>query len=166
LAATRSTLISRPSASGSRIWKSSSTDQLARLLLLHTVDLDLLDDHVAAAHGGDDGLGLRAGAGERGADRVGDDAGVHDLALDDRIREQRRDRHLHELGLAAAVVDDRDLDETGADVEADRCLLLAEERHGERRLGGSENARGAPRASEHEYEPTPNSYRPMPSRCC
>ena len=59
--------------------------QLARLLFLDALGLDLLDDHVAAADGGDDVLGLDAGGVERGADRVGDDARVHHFALDDGV---------------------------------------------------------------------------------
>jgi hypothetical protein len=35
--------------------------QLTRLLLLHALDLDLLDDHVATAHGGHDLLALDVG---------------------------------------------------------------------------------------------------------
>ena len=75
--------------------------QLARLLLLHALDLDLLDDHVAAADGGDDLLRLDAGRGERALDRLGDDAGIHHFAFDDGVGEQRRDRDLDELRLAS-----------------------------------------------------------------
>ena len=36
------------------------------------------------------------------------------------------DGDLHELGLALRVIDDRDLDQAGADVETDRRLLATE----------------------------------------
>ena len=72
---------------------------------------------------------LDPGRGERGADRVGDDAWIHDFTFDDRVGEQRRDRDLHELRIAAPVIDDCDLDETGSDVESDCRLLATEERH-------------------------------------
>ena len=39
-------------------------------------------------------LPLTPGGFERGANRVGDDARVHDLAFDDRVGEQRRDGDL------------------------------------------------------------------------
>ncbi len=40
-----------------------------------------------------------------GLNRVGDDAGVHDFAFDDRVGEERRDRHANELRLALRVID-------------------------------------------------------------
>jgi hypothetical protein len=86
--------------------------QLARLLFLHALDLDFLDDHVATADGGDDVTSLDTALLQRHADRVRHDAGVHDLALDDGIRQERRDDDARELRLAATVVDDRDLDES------------------------------------------------------
>ena len=104
-------------------------NQLARLRFLHTVDLNFLDDHVASADGGHDALALDAGGGERGANRVGDDAGIHHFTFDDRIGEQRCDGDLHELRVAATVIDDGDLDESGSDIESDCRLLATEERH-------------------------------------
>src|SRR4026208_1847068 len=94
LAATRRTVICNPSPSGSRIWKSSSTLSISKgtccsasqrmtprasrrvhtahapagLGLLHPVHGDLLDDHVTAADGGDDLLGLDAGGGQQPLD--------------------------------------------------------------------------------------------------
>ena len=85
-------------------------NELARLCFLHTVDLNFLDDHIASADGGHDSLPLDAGGGERGANRVGDDAGIHHFTFDDRIREQWRDGDLHELRIAATVIDDCYLD--------------------------------------------------------
>jgi len=104
-------------------------NELTRLCFLHTIDLNFLDDHVASADGGHDTLALDAGGGERGTNRVGDDARVHHFTFDDRVCEQGRDRDLHELRIAATVIDDCYLDETGADIESDCRLLATEERH-------------------------------------
>ena len=106
--------------------------QLARLLLLHTLDLNLLDDDVAATDSGDDALDafqLDFGLLERVAHRVSDDRRVHDFTLDDRVGEQWRDRDLGQLGFGPAVIDHGYFDETRADVESDRRFLAAEERH-------------------------------------
>ena len=75
-------------------------------------------------------LRLDAGGGERAANRVGDDAGIHDFTFDDRVGEQRRDGDPNELGFASSVIDDCDLDQPRPDVETDCRLLATEERHG------------------------------------
>ena len=106
--------------------------QLARLLLLDALDLNFLNDDVASADGGDDRFRRHAGAGERGLNRLGDDARVHDFAFDDGVGEQRRDGHANELGLALRVVDDSDLDQARTDVETDGCLFPTEQGHGNR----------------------------------
>ena len=95
-------------------------------------------------------LRLHARGGERALDRFGDDAGIHDFALDDGVGEQRHDRGLDELRLLLGVIDDRDLDQSGADVEADRGFLATEQCHecrcGPGKRGGrSPNAHAAPR---------------------
>ena len=48
-------------------------DHLAGFGLLHPIHVDLLDDHVAAADGGHDLLGLDAGGGQQALDGLGDD---------------------------------------------------------------------------------------------
>ncbi len=103
---------------------------VARLVLPGAGDLNLLDDYVAAADSGDHILERHTGGNERILYGAGDDAGIHDLALDDRIRDQWADRDLHQLGLALGVVNDRDLDEPGSNVEANRRLFPTEEHHG------------------------------------
>ena len=101
--------------------------QLARLLLLHALDLDLLDDHVAAADGGHDVLALDVGGGERALNRFRDDARVHHFAFDDGVGEQWHDGDLDQLRLLLGVIDDRDLDESRPDVQADRGFLATEQ---------------------------------------
>ena len=61
--------------------------QLARLLLFDAFDLDFFDDDIATTDGGHDMLRLDSGRGQRRLDRFGDDAGVHDLALDNGVGE-------------------------------------------------------------------------------
>ena len=100
--------------------------QLARLLLLDALDLNLLDDDVAAADGGDDMLGAGGRSIERDSYRVGDDSRIHDLALDDGVGWEHGDGDFDELRLAASMIDDGYLDESGADIESD-CGLLATE---------------------------------------
>jgi len=62
-------------------------------------------------------------------DGLGDDGGVHDLALDDRIVPDRRERHLGENGAIRGVRDRDELDQAAADVQADRRRLPPEESH-------------------------------------
>ncbi len=69
-------------------------DDFAGLGFLHPIHRDLLDDHVAAADGGDDLLGLDAGRRHEALDGLGHDAGVHDFALDDRVVHHRGERDL------------------------------------------------------------------------
>ena len=104
-------------------------DDLAGLAFLHPVHRDLLDDHVTAAHGRDDLLGLDAGGGEQALDGLGHDAGVHDLALDDGVVHHGRERDLGEHRLARAVIDDDELDQPAADVQADRGPFPTEKSH-------------------------------------
>ncbi len=105
--------------------------QLAGLGLLHAFDLDLLDDHVAATDRSHHVLAGDAGLLQAGGDRIGHDPGVHNFAFDDGVRQKRRDRHPNQLGLRLAVIDHRDLDQAGSDVESDGCLLATEKRHRE-----------------------------------
>ena len=92
--------------------------ELARLLLLDALDLDLLDDDVAAADGGHDVAGRHASRLHRGLDRVRDDLGIHHLALDNCVGEERGDGHLHQFGLGAGMVNHGHFDEAGPDIES------------------------------------------------
>jgi hypothetical protein len=103
--------------------------ELTRLRFFHALDLNLLDDHVATADGGNDVLRRDACGVERALNCFSDHARVHDLTLDDRVLHQRLDRDLRELRFPFGMVDDRDLDQAGADVEANGGALTAEESH-------------------------------------
>ena len=128
--------------------------QLARLLLLDALDLDPLDDHVAAADGGHDLLALHVRRSERALDRFGDDAGIHHFTFDDGVGEQRHDRDLDQLRLLLGVIDDRDLDESRPDVQADRGFLSTEQCHGRRaeRMRERNAWLGRGRASDGRFE--------------
>jgi hypothetical protein len=102
-------------------------DHLARLGFLHPVHCDLLDDHVAAADGGHDLLGLDAARGHEAADRVGDQALVHDLAFDDGVVDDFRRGDLREDRLAAPMRDLHELDQPAADVQGHGGLLPTEQ---------------------------------------
>ena len=76
--------------------------------------------------------GLDLLRGEQPLDGVDDRAGVHDGAVDDRLRRQRLHADVHELVLGAALAAGLQLDGLDggrADVEADEPLLLAEQSH-------------------------------------
>ncbi len=103
--------------------------ELARLFFLHPLRLDLLDHDVAAADGGNDVLSAHACVVERGADRIGNNSGIHHLTLDDCVRLKLGDRDFHELGRALAVIDYRDLDEARSNVETYCRFPAAKERH-------------------------------------
>ena len=104
-------------------------DLLAGLAFLHPVHRDLLDDHVAAADGRHDLLGLDPGGREQAPHGIGDDAGVHDLALDDGPVHHGRERHLREHRLARAVVNDDELDQPAANVQGDRGPFPTKKSH-------------------------------------
>ena len=104
-------------------------DHLAGLGLFHPVHGDLLDDHVPAADGADDLLGLDAGGGHEPLDGLGHDGRVHDLALDDGVVHHRGERDLGQDRPARGVRDRDELDEAAADVEADRRRIAPEESH-------------------------------------
>ncbi len=111
-------------------------DHLAGVAFFHAVHLNLLDDHVAAAHCRDDFLLLDAGCGQETANRLRNDARVHDLALDNGVGRHLGGRDLHQLGLGARMVHHHQLDDAGADVEADRRLLSTQKpEQGHSRLG-------------------------------
>ena len=102
--------------------------------LAHAVHGDLLHDHVAAAHGGHHRLGLDAGLGHETLDGLGHDAGVHDLALDDGVMADRRERHLGQDRTTGGVRDRDELDQAASDVQPDRRRLAPEESHNVRWL--------------------------------
>ena len=103
--------------------------ELARLLFLDALGLNLLDHHVAPADGGDDVLGADAGIIECGTDRIGHDAGIHHFAFDDCVGLKLCNRDFHQLGCSLAVIDYRDLDEARSNIETDCRFPAAEERH-------------------------------------
>src|SRR5262249_45924279 len=105
--------------------------QLARLLLLHTLDGDLLDDHVATADGGHDVLRRDTRVAQCGLNRIGDDARVHDVAVDDCIGKQWRNRDSSQLRLTPRMIDHRDFDQPRANIETDGLLVPTEQTHGE-----------------------------------
>src|SRR5690606_10453779 len=93
--------------------------------------MDLLDDHVASAHGGHDLLRLDADVREGSGNGFADERGVHHFAFDDCVRREWYDAGAQQLGLTPGVVDDCHLYMTRPDIEADRRLLATEECHGE-----------------------------------
>jgi hypothetical protein len=96
---------------------------------LHPVHGDLLDDHVAAADGGHDLLGLDSSRAQQTLDRIGHDARIHDLAFHDGIIHHRGIGHLGEDRFARTVIDGDELDQPAADVEGHRGPFPTEERH-------------------------------------
>src|SRR2546430_13707345 len=102
-------------------------DHLTGVGFLHPVHLDLLDDDVPASHRRDDRFLLHPGRGKQPPDRLRDDPGVHDLALDDGVGGHLGGVHLGELRLAAGVVDHHQLDDAGADIEADGGFFATQE---------------------------------------
>jgi hypothetical protein len=52
-------------------------------------------------------------------------AGVHDLALDDGVGGDLGGRDFGQLGFATPVVDDHEFDDAGADIQADRGFFPA-----------------------------------------
>ena len=107
--------------------------QLARLLLLHALDLDLLDDHVAAADGGDDLLASSRPAAASAlwiasATMPGSITSPSTMAS----ASSGTTATLTSSGSLLGVIDDRDLDQARPDVEADRGFLATEQCHGRR----------------------------------
>jgi hypothetical protein len=104
-------------------------DQLARIGLTHPIHLDLLDDDVVTAHRGHHVLPGDAGGVNDGADGLGHQDRVHDLALHDGVCHQRAGGDPRDLRIAPGVVHDHQLDEAAPDVEARCDLASAEESH-------------------------------------
>jgi hypothetical protein len=104
-------------------------DDFACLGLLHAVHRDLLHDHIAAADGGHHRSGLDAGLGHEAPDGLGHDAGVHDLALDDRVVADRREGHLGQNRATGGVRYGDELDQAATDIQADSRRLAPEESH-------------------------------------
>src|SRR5690606_6832454 len=96
------------------------------LRLAHPVHQDLLDDHVAAAHGHHDVAGLDVGGGEEPADGVGHQPGIHHFALDDGVIGHGRHGNLFQHRVSGAVVDHHGLDVPAADVETHRGACAGE----------------------------------------
>jgi len=104
-------------------------DHLARIVRAHAIHLDLLDDHVMSTHRRNHVALLEAAALDYCAQRLCDEDGIHDLALDDCVGHQRAGCYLDDLGLGLRVVDHDQLHEAAANVETGRELALAEESH-------------------------------------
>ena len=94
-------------------------DDFAGIPFFHPVHLNLLDDDVTAPHGRNDGFALDAGGFEQPPNSLRNQAGVHDLALDDRIGGDFGCRDFGQLSFAAPMVNDHELDDTGADIQPD-----------------------------------------------
>ena len=103
--------------------------ELACLLFLDALGLDLLYDHITSADGGHDVLRLHVSGIESCTNCIGYDAGIHDLAFDDRIGLQLGDGNLYELRRSLSMVHYCDLDEARTDIETYCRFLTAEERH-------------------------------------
>ena len=88
--------------------------------LLHSIDLDLLDDHVTAANGDYYFLGLDPSGLKEAADGIRDHTGIHDLALDYRVGEDGSNCHPAQDRLALGVVDLDELDQPAANVQGNR----------------------------------------------
>ncbi len=61
--------------------------------------------------------------------RIGDQAGIHDLALDDRVRYERTHRDTANLGLVTGMIDNNDFYEAAADIQPYRLFAASEEAH-------------------------------------
>jgi hypothetical protein len=110
-------------------------DRLLRVLGRELVHRDLLHDHGAPAHRGDDVAVADAARLEQVRDRVRHQLTVHDLAVDDRFRERLRDAPVDQSMLLVRLsLELHHLDAVAADVQAHERLLLAEE-HGDHSLG-------------------------------
>ena len=105
------------------------THELARLLFLDALGLDLLHHDVAPTDGSDDVLAADTCVVESSADRIRHNAGIHHFTFDDRVRLKLGDRDFHQLGPALAVIDNRDLDQARSNVEPYCRFPAAEERH-------------------------------------
>src|SRR5207244_3436157 len=90
----------------------------------------------------------------------GHDSGVHDLSLDDGVRRHFGSGHLDQLGLAAGMVYHGHLDDAGADVQADRGFLAAQQpEQGHKCLGVKDKrGRGQTTVSPAPYPVKPRTY--------
>jgi hypothetical protein len=107
-------------------------DGLGQLLRAHLRERDLLDDDRVARDARGDVARLDLLGGEEPLDRVDDGAGVHDRAVDDRLRWKRLHPDVDELVLGSALAAGLELDGLdgrGPDVESDQPFLLAEQSH-------------------------------------
>ena len=102
------------------------TDDFPGVGFLHPIHLDRLDDHVASPDADHDVALGQALLIEDRVDSLRDQAGIHDLAFDDRVGAERAHDEPLDQGLAARMIDYGDLDETAPDVEANRAFPAAE----------------------------------------
>ena len=106
-------------------------DHLTGVGFLHPIHLDLLDDHVVATHRRDDLLALQACFCHEVPDRLGDHAGIHHLALHDRVRKEGAHQSQQDFGAIPGVVDLDELDVAAPDVEPHRTPATTEKAHGQ-----------------------------------
>ena len=107
-------------------------DGLGQLLRAHLGQRDLLDDHGVAGNAGGDVGRLDLLRGEEPLDGVDHRPGVHDRAVDDRLRRQRLHPDVDELVLRSALAAGLELDGLHgrrSDVEPDQPFFLAEQSH-------------------------------------
>jgi hypothetical protein len=123
-------------------------DHLAGVGFLHPIHRDLLDDHVAAADGGYDVLGLDAGRRQALLDGLGHDTGVHDFPLDDRVVTDRGKRDLRQYRTTSGVRDGNELDQAATDVQPDGRCLAPEESHTCPQVEEASRYRGGLRATD------------------
>jgi hypothetical protein len=100
--------------------------QLARLLLLHALRLDALDDDVAATNCGDDRLGAGIYRLDRGADDIRNEVRIHHFAVDYCVVGKRSDRNLHQLWGGFRMVDHGNLHQARSDIDPYSSFLPAE----------------------------------------
>src|SRR5438445_518802 len=135
-------------------------DHFPGVPFLHPVHLDLLDDHVPAPDRRDHRLLLHPSRGKETPDRFRYDPGVHDLPLHDGIGGDFGGGYLHQLRLAAGMVDHGDLDDAGADVQAHRGFFAAQEpKKSHQCLGVKDKmGRGQTTVSPAPYPVKPRTY--------
>src|SRR5436190_1274844 len=135
-------------------------DHLPGVPFLHPVHLDLLDDHVPAADRRHHRPLLDAGRGKQPPDRLRHEPGVHDLTLDDGIGGDLGCGNLHELRLAAGMVDHGQLDDAGTDIQAHRGFFAAQQpEEGHKCLWAKDKkGRGQTTVSPAPYPVKPRTY--------
>src|SRR5438034_10812900 len=120
----------------------------------------LFRSHVPAPDGRHHGALLDAGRGKEPPDRFRHEPGVHDFALDDGIGGNLCRGDLDELRLTPRVIDHRQLDDAGTDIQAHRGFFAAQEpKEGHRCLWVRDKmGRGQTTVSPAPYPVKPRTY--------